>query len=332
MAGKNLAFKEGDILFKQGDPADSMYLVRKGSLTVYIKNEDGELPLATLDNGAIVGEMAFFDQKPRSASVRASQDCEVTQITKADFDRLLQQVPKWMVTMMQSLSGRLRSTNERVQKLEEAQLSAAGGPILPNQRYPFQIVHKTLRGITLALMKDGEKEGREHVVPTEAVKNLWDEIVGEDNDIYFGIIKKLQSFGLITLKKNSLKQDVLAFQNRGIFMQFTEFLGSVAPRFSASSPFLSKPSLQLFQALVETTSLSGYESLNVNINELLAQQKATGADTSSWSGGLPDLVKKLGLKLSKNGQSILVKVILKEHKPARTYLDHMAEIQEAKLI
>jgi CRP/FNR family cyclic AMP-dependent transcriptional regulator len=332
VAGKNQVFKEGDILFQQGDPADCMYLVRNGALDVYIAKDDGNLTLATLDTGAIVGEMAFFDNKPRSASVRAAQTTEVTKITRADFDKLLTQVPKWMVTMMQSLSGRLRSTNERLQKLEEAQLTAAGGPILPNQRFPFQILLKTLRTINLSILKDGEREGREHTVPLDNLRELWAELVAEEPEILNNILKKLQAFGMISMKKNSLKQDVLAMTNRGLFLQLSEFVSKLGPKLKPSAPFLSTDAVELFKYLVETTVASGYESLNVNIAELMARYKSEGTDTSRWGSAVAELVKKLDLKVSKNGQSILVKIIAKEHKPARQHIEHLAQFQESKLI
>lgn len=332
MAGKNQVFKEGDMIFRQGDPADCMYLVRKGALDVFIAKDDGDLPLATLDAGSIVGEMAFFDNKPRSASVRAAQTSEVTQITRADFDKLLTQVPKWMVTMMQSLSGRLRSTNERLQKLEEAQLTAAGGHILPNQRFPFQILLKSLRTINLAILKDGEKDGREHTVPLESMRALWSELVAEEPDLLTRILKKLQAFGMIGIKKNALKQDVLAMTNRGLFLQLAEFISKVAPKLKPSDPFLSPEAIELFKYLVETTSASGYESLNVNVGELMARYKAEGLDTSRWGSAVAELVKKLDLKVSKSGQSILVKIVMKEHKPARQHIEFMAQFHQDKLV
>jgi CRP-like cAMP-binding protein len=43
VAGQNKVFREGDMVFRQGDPADCMYLVRKGSLRVLIEKEEGEV-------------------------------------------------------------------------------------------------------------------------------------------------------------------------------------------------------------------------------------------------------------------------------------------------
>lgn len=331
MAGQNKVFKEGDLVFRQGDPADCMYLVRKGSLRVLLEKDEGDVTLATLDAGAIVGEMAFFDNKPRSATVKANHGTEVTQISRTDFEKLLTQIPKWMVTMMQSLSGRLRATNERLQKLESLN-SAASGSILPNQKYPFQIFQKTLRSILLSHARDGEKEGREHVVRLEASKELWVELVNEDPILFDRIVAKAVSFGLIGLRKNALKQDVIHFTNRGGFVQLAEIVGRIGPKFTAANPFFEHTAVELFQALVDEAMQSGYEALNISIIDISATQKRRGKDTSTWPTALVELAKRLDLKLSKGPTSTLVRIVPKEHKVLRTILDQMAEVARDKLV
>lgn len=333
MAGSNKVLKEGEIVFRQGEPADSMYLIRKGTLQVYISKDNGEMNLATLEAGSIVGEMAFFDNKPRSASVRAAKPTEVTQISRSDFDKLLTQIPKWMVTMMQSLSGRLRTTNERVQKLEEAQRAAAGGSILPGQKYPFHIVHRTLRSLSLSLVRDGEKDGREHVVNLELARELWRELVTENPELFDKILGKLNAWGFIALKKNALRQDVICFVNRGAFMQLTEVLGRLAPRLNPARPALDPAARALLKNLVEAAVRSGYESISINLSELVANCRSRGIDTSGWSVATTtdELVKKLDLKVAKSGTTLAVRITPKEHEPLLHTLEHLAELVEGGL-
>ena len=84
MAGNVKSIKAGAVLFRAGDPADGMYLVRKGELMVYLEQNGTEVKLANVGAGNMIGEMAFFDKKPRSASVKANEDTEITIITNAD--------------------------------------------------------------------------------------------------------------------------------------------------------------------------------------------------------------------------------------------------------
>ena len=126
MAGTNKSLKAGAVVFKAGDSADGMYLVRKGELVVYFEQGGKEVILARIPEGGMVGEMALFDRMPRSASVKASMDAEITHISLDDFGKLMRQIPKWFVGLMSALSGRLRVTNDRLKVIE-----AAGGTVPP---------------------------------------------------------------------------------------------------------------------------------------------------------------------------------------------------------
>lgn len=119
MPGKNLVIQEGQILFKEGDKSDGMFLLRAGELSVYLEKGGEVIELAKIAPGGMIGEMALFDSQPRSASVKASLRSDVTHITQADFNKLMKQIPKWFTALMGTLSNRLRSTNQRVQELTE---------------------------------------------------------------------------------------------------------------------------------------------------------------------------------------------------------------------
>ena len=117
MPGKNFAMQKGQVLFKEGDKSDGMFLLRAGELLVYLEKDGEEIELAKIAPGGMIGEMALFDSQPRSASVKASSRCDVTHITQSDFNKLMKQIPKWFTALMGTLSNRLRSTNHRVQEL-----------------------------------------------------------------------------------------------------------------------------------------------------------------------------------------------------------------------
>ncbi|MCX6126006.1 MAG: cyclic nucleotide-binding domain-containing protein, partial [Proteobacteria bacterium] len=128
MAGANKILKAGQMVFKAGEAADGMYLVRKGELVVFLEQDGKQVVLAKIGEGAMIGEMALFDRQPRSASVKASTESEVTLISLDDFGKLMKQIPKWFVGLMTTLSGRLRTTNDRLRLVEAAAKNAATGP------------------------------------------------------------------------------------------------------------------------------------------------------------------------------------------------------------
>lgn len=344
MAGTNKVVKENEILFKFGDPAECMYIVRKGALKVYFTKGTEEIELAVLKDGAIVGEMAFFDQKPRSASVKAMGPTEVTEITKTDFDKLLQQVPKWVVTMMQSLVTRLRQTNERLQALEATQTSspsatpgqgsagAGGALLLPRQQHPFQHVLRALKLILMALSKDGQKEGTAYSLPYDSPKKLWADFSGEDLDLYERIVQVSEQTKFLQKKLDAQKSPILVFTNRGSFAHFLEFFGNLAKGFKPLKPFFSPDAMALINALVETGVSSGYETVNVSFTSVKATYAAKGANTAGWAQAMGELMVIPDMRIAKVGNDVTVRIIVKDHKITASYLKLIQLYADAKLL
>jgi len=79
----------GQILMRQGERSDSCYLVRSGSVEVIVADAQGTHTLATLGAGNVVGEMAMLTDAPRSATVRASEPCDLLELRRADLDAVL---------------------------------------------------------------------------------------------------------------------------------------------------------------------------------------------------------------------------------------------------
>ena len=66
------SFAKGEIIYHQGDIADSFYYIKKGKATVFMISPDGmEKTLNTASKGELIGEGAFFDHKPRVSSAKA---------------------------------------------------------------------------------------------------------------------------------------------------------------------------------------------------------------------------------------------------------------------
>jgi CRP-like cAMP-binding protein len=105
----------GQILFGAGDDADGCYRIETGLLKVSVISTDGdERILAILGPGALVGELAILDTQPRSASVTALQDSELTFISKSAFETALDAHPHVYRNIVAVLAGRLRGSNSVV--------------------------------------------------------------------------------------------------------------------------------------------------------------------------------------------------------------------------
>ena len=78
-----LSFKQGDVIFKEGDPADGLYFIMSGYVSVYTANKTHRF--ATFAAGVFFGEMAIFEDIPRSATVYAETDTELLFLAKSAF-------------------------------------------------------------------------------------------------------------------------------------------------------------------------------------------------------------------------------------------------------
>lgn len=99
----------GDILIKQGDPGDSMYILIRGRLQARVTIEDGnQIVVGEITPGESVGEMAMFTGETRTADVAAVRDTALVKFSKAGFDRLMEKYPNVIRQITNIVIGRLR--------------------------------------------------------------------------------------------------------------------------------------------------------------------------------------------------------------------------------
>ena len=97
----------GEWLFREGDDADALYVIRAGRLEVV--REDGSV-MRVLGRGAALGELALLTSMPRSASVRAARDSDLIEIDRDDFEKLLTEEPKVSMALTRALGSQLRDS------------------------------------------------------------------------------------------------------------------------------------------------------------------------------------------------------------------------------
>jgi CRP-like cAMP-binding protein len=106
------------VIVKQGEHGDAMYLILEGELRVRLVASGKETILSTLGPGEFFGDMALFDQGPRSADVVANVDSVVLKITAAAFDDLAKTAPDlaapFLMATVKTLAARIRADNKRL--------------------------------------------------------------------------------------------------------------------------------------------------------------------------------------------------------------------------
>jgi CRP-like cAMP-binding protein/Fe-S-cluster-containing hydrogenase component 2 len=111
-------FKSGEILFNEGDEADALHLIRKGSVSVSKRLDGRSVVLNYVASGNYVGEMGLISDAPRSASVTAAVASETIRIDGSAFKNLMASNPKLKATVEEKFSDRIVQ-NEKVSQAGE---------------------------------------------------------------------------------------------------------------------------------------------------------------------------------------------------------------------
>ena len=113
---ERLTFQDGHRLFAQGDAGDAAYIIIDGSAEVKINTDGGEITVASLGKGDVVGEIAILCDVPRTASVDASTKVVTLKITKELFFKLINEFPQISIEIMRELAARLERTNTQLRE------------------------------------------------------------------------------------------------------------------------------------------------------------------------------------------------------------------------
>ncbi len=115
---REVSFKKNAIVMTEGDVGETMYVIRSGSVRVFVSDADGkELILYLQDTGSVVGDIALLDDAPRSASVTAMEATTALMINKQSFLHLLREHPDLSIGVIRSLTQRLREATESSRRL-----------------------------------------------------------------------------------------------------------------------------------------------------------------------------------------------------------------------
>jgi CRP-like cAMP-binding protein len=107
--GRSL-IKAGDALCNEGDPADRWWVVVSGRADVVANGK----AVGSIGKYETIGELALFDDQPRSARITAAEDLDVFAFEKANFLDVVRSSPALAVTLLRLAARRLRATNSLV--------------------------------------------------------------------------------------------------------------------------------------------------------------------------------------------------------------------------
>jgi CRP-like cAMP-binding protein len=121
VAGDNVkSFEPGDVIFREGEKGDLMYVLLEGAVELKKKVERGEAVLKTVDTpNDFFGEMALLDDRPRSASAIASRKTKALAVDGPTFESMILSNGKFALKIIKVLAARIRHSNDQFSDLIE---------------------------------------------------------------------------------------------------------------------------------------------------------------------------------------------------------------------
>jgi CRP/FNR family transcriptional regulator len=177
------SFDRGEIVFREGDPGDTCYVVRSGTISIRRDHSDGRSrALAELRPGSIFGELSMFGAETRSATAEALEPTSLVAILRADMQRVIRSSPDIAFKMLAELADRVRLVNEQL------------------SRQSFQTVSGRVASTLLAQVHTRQSEGAgDNDVEVKATQAEIAQLAGTSRESASRFLATLAREGVVTL-------------------------------------------------------------------------------------------------------------------------------------
>lgn len=172
-------FGKNSIVVTEGDVSNSLYVILKGEVKVYVSDEDGNLNIINrLYAGDYFGELSLIDEGPRSASIETVTQCQMLILSRPYFLAYLEAHPTVAIQLLQGMAQRLRNTTHHAKGL--ALMDVYGR-------------------IANVLLKSAAEENGLLITPSLTQQEIANE-VGASREMVSRILKDLRAGGYISLE------------------------------------------------------------------------------------------------------------------------------------
>lgn len=194
MAGGIKQLSKGEILFREGDPSDAMYVIKKGSIAITKAKGNSEIILAELRPGEMLGEMAFFDNKPRSAGAKAATDSEVIALPFAALHAQFKTFPEWLRAMVKTVNSHLRNANQTIKNLQSTNAEE-------KEMFPPHTITCLCAILSLVGLKAGEEVEEGIVIPSNMLRNYTIQIFKQPTYKMDKLLEVLSGLGYVKVEE-----------------------------------------------------------------------------------------------------------------------------------
>lgn len=232
----------GHYLFRDGDPSDAMYVIKGGKLAVTKSKNTSEIVLAELGPGAMVGEMAFFDGRPRSASVKAVKDTEVICLPFKSLHAQFQNFPEWCKAVMRTINDHLREANLRIKTLEK--------PPGEEELFPPHTINKLISILNFVGARYGKSSPEGVQVPQYTLRNYTIQIFQEATHKMDKLLLALHDTGLIIFENLSEGRQKIVIPQPDVLFEFVEWHNEWLFKQEKDRVLIKEDELKILKAII----------------------------------------------------------------------------------
>ncbi len=215
MSGPRI-LKKNDYLFREGDASEAMFVIKAGKIAVLKSKGTSEITLAELGAGDMIGEMAFFDQKPRSASCRAMVDTTIIELPFRALNAQFKTFPEWAKAIMRTVNNHLRNANQKIKSLEKSDEET-------NAVFPPHTVTRLCAILGSVAKVYGEKVEGGTLVPPGTLRRYTIQIFQQPTNKMTTMTEVLQSFGHLKLEDLGEGKQRITLFNPDFIIRFVDF-------------------------------------------------------------------------------------------------------------
>jgi CRP-like cAMP-binding protein len=208
--------KKHDILFREGENSEAMYIIKSGKIAITKIKGPSEIILAELGPGDMLGEMAFFDNKPRSATAKAISDSVIIELPFKALNAQLNTFPEWLKAIMRTVNTHLRNANQKIKQLEKSSEE-------DTMVFPPYTVTRLCAILGLVAARYGEKTDNGVLVPPNRLRNYTIQIFQQPTAKMDKLIDVLQGFGYMKREDLGEGKTRLTLYNLEFILGFTDF-------------------------------------------------------------------------------------------------------------
>ncbi|MEM7448746.1 MAG: Crp/Fnr family transcriptional regulator [Myxococcota bacterium] len=192
----------GTVLFREGDPGDTMFVVQVGTVRITKRIRDEERTLARLGSGEFLGEMALLNHKSRTATAQVVEDSRLLELDAQTFETMISSNAEIAVRLIQKLAHRLDSADALIE-------------ILMNRDPKARIILCIAREAEF----NGRPQGDSSVLVTVDSRGICEQTQAREREV-LSVIHRLSRLGILEIvDEGFLVPDVMRLHE---FLQFLQ--------------------------------------------------------------------------------------------------------------